>query len=358
MTALRSHPDGIEVVQTMADAEDAARAPLLVIENIDAYLDAIGFAQGGLSWRRIGDGQSNITYELRRGDDRVAMRRGPRPPFPPSAHDMLREARVQRTLDDRGVPVPEIRAVCDDASVIGVPFYLMSFVDGDVITTALPADYSAPGAGAATAYAAVDALASLHTVPVEDEVAALGRPDGYLRRQVERFGRLWAVNSRRSIPQVDEIGRQLAATLPEPQRASVVHGDYRLGNIMFHGPGEVGAILDWEMSTVGDPLADLGYFVATYSEPGRVPTVMDLTPVTAGPGFPSADELIARYATRTGADVSQLAWYRSLALWKSAVFCEAIYSRWLDGERPGDEFAPLLEHGVPELLRAAEFSLA
>lgn len=357
MTTLTSRPDGSEVVQTMTEAADCARAPLLVIDKIDDYLDTIGFAQGELRWRRIGDGQSNITYELRRGNDRVALRRGPRPPLPPSAHDMLREARIQETLADRGVPVPEIRAVCDDVSVLGVPFYLMSFVEGDVITTTIPAAYDAPGAGAATAYGAVDALASLHGVPIEDDVAALGKPDGYLRRQVERFGRLWSVNSRRSIPQVDEIGQRLAASLPGMQRTSVVHGDYRLGNIMFRKPGEVGAILDWEMSTLGDPLADLGYFVATYSEPGRAATVMDLTPVTAEPGFPSADELVARYAALTGADVSQLAWYRSLALWKSAVFCEAIYTRWLDGERPGDKFAPGLERGVPELLDAAALSL-
>jgi aminoglycoside phosphotransferase (APT) family kinase protein len=357
MTLLVAAPDGVEVVQTTAEAAASARPPLLVVDAVNAYLDSIGFDEGELRWRRIGDGQSNITYELRRGADRVAMRRGPRPPLPPSAHDMLREARIQKTLAERGVPVPEVRAVCDDPSIIGVPFYLMDFVDGDVITDALPDAYWAPDARFATARAAIDALAELHLVPVEGEVAAIGRPDGYLHRQVDRFRRLWTVNSRRSLPQVDAIGERLAATLPESARASVVHGDYRLGNIMFRGPGDVAAILDWEMATLGDPLADLGYFVAMYSQPGRAATVMDLTPVTAEPGFPSGNELVARYAELTGADVSQLAWYQALALWKAAVFCEAIYTRWLDGERPDDTFGPRLESGIPQLLEAAEAQL-
>lgn len=138
-------------------------------------------------------------------------------------------------------------------------------------------------------------------------------------------------------------------------RASVVHGDYRIGNIMLsaEAPASVLAILDWEMATLGDPLADLGYFVATYADPDAVATPLELTPVTRGAGFLRRAELVARYVERTGADVRALEWYQALALWKAAVFCEAIHTRWLAGERPGDQLAPALEQGVPTLLAEA-----
>lgn len=358
MTSRLVTPDGFDVVWTLHDVTERTHPPLLVVDAIDAYLDTIGFSPGALSWRRIGDGQSNVTFELLRGDDRVVLRRPPRPPLPPSAHDVLREARIQRTLESRGMPVPHIRAVCDDAAVIGVPFYLMDFVDGDVLTDTLPPQYGAPDRRAATAFAAIDTLAELHAVPLEGDVAALGRPHGYLHRQVERFRALWSLNSRRDIPRVDDLAERLLATLPVTYRSSVVHGDYRFGNLMFAHPGRIAVVLDWEMATLGDPLADLGYFTATYSEPGRPPTVMDLTPVTAGSGFPSSGELVDRYAARTGLSTERLAWYEALALWKAAIFCEAMYTRWLDGQRPDDEFAPRLHSGVPDLLGVAEMKLS
>jgi aminoglycoside phosphotransferase (APT) family kinase protein len=158
---------------------------------------------------------------------------------------------------------------------------------------------------------------------------------------------------------VAAIATVLAARLPRSQRASVVHGDYRLGNVMFEpaAPSRVQAVLDWEMATLGDPLADLGYFLATYSEGGVAPTPLHLSPATAEPGYPSTDELAKRYAAATGLDLVHLAWYKALALWKAAIFCEAIYTRWLRGERPGDDFAPGLTEGVPLLLEQASAAL-
>lgn len=346
-----------EVVSTQAEAEALERPPLLVIEPLRAFLAEAGFGDGELTWRRIGDGHSNVTYLLELDGRRLVLRRGPRPPLPPTTHDMLREARIQRLLSAAGVPVPQILAVCADETVLGVPFYVMEHLDGVVVTDTIPAALADPAGRRGLAFAAVDALAALHAVDVTaGELAQIGRPDGYLTRQVDRFATLWPTVSRRVLPEVDQVAAWLAAHLPASAGSSVVHGDFRIGNLMLarSAPAAVEAILDWEMATVGDPLADLGYFIATYAEPGAVATPLELTPVTRGDGFPRRRDLVARYVDRTGADVSALAWYQTLALFKAAVFCEAIHTRWLAGERPGDTFAPTLTAGVPALLAEAQ----
>lgn len=268
---------------------------------------------------------------------------------------MVREARVQRLVAGAGIPVPEILAVCEDPAVLGVPFYVMGHLAGVVVTDTAPA-WLTGAAKRDLAFAAVDALADLHAVDVSaGELATLGRPDGYLRRQVDRFASLWETNSRRTIGVVAELTDWLRATMPAQQRRAVVHGDYRIGNLMYapEAPARVVAILDWEMVTLGDPLADLGYFTATYARPGVAPTPLELTTVTREPGYPEVDEPVARYAARHRVDLASLPWYETLALWKAAVFCEAIYTRWLDGQRPGDTFDPTLEAGVPRLIEAA-----
>ena len=188
------------------------------------------------------------------------------------------------------------------------------------------------------------------------DLASFGRADGYLRRQVERFSALWEINTTRSLPDVAVLGSWLADNLPASQQASVLHGDYRPGNLMFQAsaPARVAAVLDWEMAAIGDPLADLGYLTATYSEPGSPPSPLELTPVTRNPGYLRRADLIARYQEQTDLSLDALPWYQALALWKASIFCEAIYTRWLKGERPGDtRFAPSLEAGVPLLLAQA-----
>ncbi|MCT9819746.1 phosphotransferase family protein [Microbacterium sp. W1N] len=350
-----SEPDGVEVVATAADAAPGA-APLLVVDRIAAYLAGQGLGTGELSWERIGEGQSNVTYAVRLDGRDLVLRRGPRPPLPPSTHDMVREARVQRLLAAAGQPVPEIVAVCDDDSVLGVPFYVMERVDGVVVTDELPAVFADPAQHAPLAEAAVDALADLHAVDVASApLADLGRPGGYLQRQVRRFAGLWSANTRRDLPLVAELATRLENRMPLTQRHSVVHGDYRIGNLMYGpaAPPRVAAILDWEMATLGDPLADLGYFTATYARPGMRETPLELTTVTRGAHFPDTHALVERYAARHDLDLSALGWYEALALWKAAVFCEALYTRWRAGERPGDTFGPTLEDGVPRLLDAA-----
>jgi aminoglycoside phosphotransferase (APT) family kinase protein len=327
--------------------------PLLVLDALTDFLDFEGLGAGTISWQRIGEGHSNLTYLLRRGERSLVLRRGPRPPLPKSTHDMVRESHIQLLVKAAGIAVPNIVAVCADESVLGVPFYVMDYLDGAVITDTEPSGLDTPEQRRATAFAAVDTLVTLHSVDItRGGLESVGRPDGYLQRQVALFSSLWDVSTRRSVPEIKSVASWLAANTPKSQRASVVHGDYRVGNLMFElsAPPRVLAILDWEMATVGDPLADLGYFLATYAEAGSRFTPLELTPVTRREGYPTRMELADRYGAATGLDLSELRWYQALALWKAAVFCEAIYTRWLNGERPGDQFAPTLAEGVPALV--------
>jgi aminoglycoside phosphotransferase (APT) family kinase protein len=354
---MQSIPDGVEVVATSGDADGAELPPLLVLDRVAEFLDARGLGSGPLSWERVGDGQSNVTYRIARGDMTLVLRRGPRPPLPRSTHDMVREARIQQLLRPHGVPVPEILAVCGDESVLGVPFYAMEWLDGAVITAEVPQWLDPPEQRRATSTALVSSLIQLHSLDVSaGRLASFGKPQGYLERQVSRFAGLWEVNTTRSLPEVDKLSRWLADNLPASQTAAVVHGDYRLGNLMFRrqAPAAPLAILDWEMATVGDPLTDLGYLTATYTDPDSVPNPLHLSPVTALPGYLHSGELASEYAGQSDLDLTPLPWYQALALWKAAIFSEAIYTRWLNGERPHDTtFGPSLQVGVPDMIAAA-----
>jgi aminoglycoside phosphotransferase (APT) family kinase protein len=355
-TTLEQTADGLEVVETVQDAEANSIPPLLILDRVTAFMDQHELGEGPITWRRIGEGQSNVTYLLVRNGQRFVLRRGPRPPLPKSTHDMVREAKIQQLVGAEGVPVPEIHAVCEDESLLGVPFYIMNFLEGDVVTDAAPATLSSPDDKATLGRVLVDTLLKLHSVDItKPGLADLGRPVGYLERQVKRFASLWDVNSKRDLPEVAHIAQILADNLPETQKHSLVHGDYRIGNLMFapDSPLRVKAILDWEMATLGDPLADLGYMVATYADPGTDPNLMELTTITRQPGYWTRDDLIEYYAQQSGLDVSSLPWYAALALWKSSIFCEAIYTRWLDGERPDDDFGASLKDGIPKLLDQA-----
>jgi aminoglycoside phosphotransferase (APT) family kinase protein len=328
---------------------------LLPLRDLEDYLDAHGLGSGPAEAKRIGDGASNLTYLVERDGARVVLRRPPPPPLPPSAHDMVREARVQLCLEKAGVRVPHILAVSEDDSVIGAPFYLMEEVVGAVVCDSLPPELDTPDERRRLGFELVDALAELHAVDWRScGLESLGKPTGYLERQLRRWSGLWEVNATRELPDSVSIGERLKATMPESPPATVVHGDYRFGNVMVapNAPARLVAILDWEMATIGDPLADLGYLVVSWSEPGAAKHPLLLTPVTERPGFPSRAELTARYADKTGHDVSRLRWYEAFALWKASVFCEAIYGRYLRGERH-DPWAGGLCDGVPRLLEVA-----
>jgi aminoglycoside phosphotransferase (APT) family kinase protein len=348
------------VVQTAADARGLALAPLVVLDRVGAFLDARGLGAGPVRARRIGvPGGSNFTFLLERDEGRFVLRRPPRPPLPPSAHDMVREARLQLALAKQGIRVPPIVAVCDDEGVIGVPFYVMEYVEGDVIGDALPPRLAADvDARRRLGLDLVDTLVEIHQADVsEPDLAAFVRPGSYLERQVRRFVQLWPLNATRELP-VLEVGERLGATIPESLPPAVVHGDYRLGNVMVAPEeSEIAAVLDWELGAIGDPRADLGYLIATYSEPDGEVNPLGSSPATATPGFPSRAELIERYAERSSRSVERLAWFEALALWKAAVFCEAIYGRYIRGELGHAPFAARFEEGIPRLVTAAAATL-
>jgi aminoglycoside phosphotransferase (APT) family kinase protein len=335
------------------------KPPLLILERVEAFLDGRALGAGPLAASRIGDGGgSNFTFLLERGSDRFVLRRPPRPPLPPSAHDMVREAGLQDAIRAAGFTrLAEIVAVCEDESVLGVPFYVMRYLDGHVITRDLRPGLEEAGARRRLGLDLVDTLAEIHAADVSTPgLAAFARPGNYLERQVRRFAQLWEINRTRDLPQVDEVGGWLSAHVPEPLPSTVVHGDYRLGNMMVAAgdPTRILAVLDWEMGAVGDPRADLGYLVATYSEPGGAVNPLGTSQVTATPGFPSRAELVDRYVEQTGRDVEPLAWFEALALWKAAVFCEAIYGRFIHGELGAEDTgAARYELGVPLLAETA-----
>ncbi len=351
-------PNVSGIVRSVDEAARLDRPALLILEKVEVFLDEHGLGSGPVRATRIGEGGgSNFSFLLERGDDRFVLRRPPRPPLPPSAHDMVREARLQLALAAHGIRLPTIRAVCEDEAVIGVPFYVMDFLDGPIVTRELPPGLATEEARRRLGLDLVDALVEIHAADVHAPgIADFIREGSYLERQVRRFTQLWDVNRTRELPAVVEVGVWLADHLPEPAPLAVVHGDYRLGNMILDpaDPTRIRAVLDWEMGAVGDPRADVGYLLATYSEPGGGANPLGTSPVTATPGFPSQRDLVERYVERSGSDVEPLAWFQALALWKAAVFCEAIYGRFIRGElAEEDENAARFEHGVPLLAETA-----
>ena len=337
----------MDVVDTAQDAADLELPPLVVREPLEAFLDAHG----------IGEGHSNITFLVRRGDARVVLRRPPRPPLPPSAHDVLREARLLKALESTPVRVPTVIAVGDDETVLGVPFYVMEEVHGNVLASAIPPALDTPEERRRTSEELVDALVELHDVDWRAcGLEGYGKPTGYLERQVRRFSGLWEHNKTRELPVVEELGEWLASNMPESPESTIVHGDYRLGNVMMaeSPPAELAAIFDWELSTIGDPLADVGYLTVTWVEPDDPQDTMfaNLNAVTRREGSLGREALIARYEERSGRSMSALNWYQALALWKAAVFMEGNYKRFQAGNSD-DEYLGLFDRGVPMLAEKA-----
>jgi aminoglycoside phosphotransferase (APT) family kinase protein len=268
---------------------------------------------------------------------------------------VLREARLLRALESRPVRAPRVLAVCEDAAVIGAPFYVMEQVEGDVITSEIPAALDSPSQRGQIAAELIDALVELHAVDwTSIGLDGFGKPTGYLERQLRRFTGLWEHNRTRELPEVEKVGDWLAANLPPSPPATVVHGDYRLGNTMFaHGaPARLIAIFDWEMATIGDPLADLGYMMIHWVQPGDKTGRFNLQNVTTRPGFPNRAELIARYEERSGRSMRSLDWYVTLALWKAVVFMEGNYKRAVEGSTD-DPYLKSFGEGVAELARRA-----
>jgi aminoglycoside phosphotransferase (APT) family kinase protein len=338
-----------DIVRTHADGAANTREPLLVMDPLIEFLAGHGLqAPADLSAAPIGDGHSNVTFVL---STDVVLRRPPRGPLPPSAHDVLREARLLAALEPTTVRTPRVLAVCEDSEVIGVPFYVMERVAGDVITDSLPDELDDDEQRARIADELVDGLVELHGADwTELGLDGFGKPTGYLERQLRRFSGLWEHNRTREIPELDRVGEWLAANLPQSPAATIVHGDYRLGNTIFaaHAPAQLVAILDWEMATIGDPLADIGYLMIHWVQASDPPSRFTLNTVTSQPGFPSRSEMVTRYEQRSGRSVQSLDWYVTLAMWKAAVFMEGNYKRAMAGTTD-DPWLKTFGEGVVEL---------
>jgi aminoglycoside phosphotransferase (APT) family kinase protein len=338
-----------DIVRTRDEIDPAGRPPLIVLNPLIAFLDAHDLGSGEPVLAPIGDGRSNVTYLIERGESRFVLRRPPRPPLAPSAHDVVREARVLGALDGL-VPVPKVLAVCTSDAVIGAPFYLMEMVDGHVINDTLP-----PGVDPARiSDSLIEVLVNIHRLDWREAgLQDIGRPTGYLERQLERFRTLWEHNRTQELPVVESVARWLVAYMPDSPSATLVHGDYRLGNAMFD-PQRVVAVLDWEMATIGDPLADLGYLCALWSDrddPG--PAAFEPSPVTRQDGFPTRAELVDRYERRSGRSAAAIRWYETFALWKAAVFMEGNYKRAREG-MTDDPYLASFGDGVIQLAERAE----
>jgi aminoglycoside phosphotransferase (APT) family kinase protein len=348
-----------DIVERPEQAAGNARPPLLVLEPLTAFLDEAGLGSGSVEPESIGEGHSNVTYLIRRGDGtEVVLRRPPRPPLPPSAHNVLREARLLRALEPTSVRAPTVLATCDDEAVIGAPFYVMEYVRGEVVADAMPPALDTVEERRRMGEELIDALVELHgvdwrAVGLED----FGRPSGYLERQLKRFLGLWEHNKTRELPAVERVGSWLSENLPESPPATIVHGDYRLGNTMMSSepPARLVAIFDWEMATIGDPLADVGYLCALWTQQDDPHGGLreHLGKVTRLDGFPTRDGLVERYAEQSGRSVGDLRWYVTLAVWKSIVFMEGNYKRAVSGSTD-DPYLKQFGDGVVELAERAE----
>lgn len=341
----------VDIVETHDEAASLEVPPLLVREGL---VDALP-GSGPIEIERVRAGHSNITFFLTRGDQRWVLRRPPRPPVPAKAHDVLREFRLMSALHETGVPVPRMVMACDDETVIGAPFYVMERLDGVVIRGEVPVDLDDPDRCRQMAESLVDALVQLHGPQVEDgPLAKLGRPEGYLSRQVDLWTSQWQANKTREIEDIEETGRTLREHLPASGRPAVVHGDFKLDNVIFDPgpPTEVQAILDWEMATLGDPMTDVGYLAATWLVDDSPELLLGISSATSNPNFPPLDDLLDRYAAGSGRSLEHLPWYRCMAIWKLAIVLEGSRKRHLAGTTD-DPFFASLEDGIPRLAKLA-----
>jgi aminoglycoside phosphotransferase (APT) family kinase protein len=322
-------------------------APGLDLTALRTYL-----ATGPLQGELLQGGRSNLTYRVTDGASTWVVRRPPLGGLTPSAHDMGREFRVVQALQDTDVPVARTVALCEDASVLGTSFSVVEYVSGRVLRThddlhALPQpEIERCG------LALIDVLARLHAVPYKDVgLDTFGRPDGYLTRQVDRWRDQWTRVGTRQLPDMDTLHARLAAAIPAESGAAIVHGDYRIDNAILDpdDPGTIRALVDWEMATLGDPLADLGLHLV-YRDPAFDP-VLGGAAASTSDRLPSVRDLAERYARSSGRDLAPLGFYLGLGYFKIAVIAEGIHARHLQGLTLGEGFETVGQ-AVPQLAAA------
>ncbi|MFF1259727.1 MULTISPECIES: phosphotransferase family protein [unclassified Streptomyces] len=339
----------------------AGHPPGLDLDQLRGHLDRErpGLVAGPLSGRVVEGGRSNLTYIVGDGSSTWVVRRPPLGHVLATAHDMKREYRVISALNPTSVPVPEALLMCEDDSVLGAPFYVMEYVAGTPYRTADQLAQLGPERTRAAVLGLVDTLVDLHAVdPAEVGLADFGRPEGFLDRQLRRWGKQLDASRNRELAGVDELHAALGRSLPSSPAPTVVHGDYRLDNVLINedadGVDRIKAVLDWEMSTLGDPLTDLGLLVM-YSAKLEVPD-SPVSTTAAAAGHPDPAEIIERYAARSGRDVSAVSWYTAFAWFKLAVILEGIHYRYTLGQTVGagfdriGELVPVfIDHGLTTL---------
>ncbi len=286
-----------------------------------------------LAFERIAGGHSNLTYRLSdSGGNHWALRRPPLGKRLGSAHDMAREFKVVSALGPTDVPVATVVGLCEDDSVNGAPFYVMDFVQGPVLrglteAAALTSEVERRAIGERVA----DTLARIHAIdPDAVGLGDLGRKEDYVARQLHRWQGQWEKSKTRELPLIDSLHERLAARIPAQGPATIVHGDYRLDNMILTKDGEVAAVVDWELCTLGDPMADVGMLMAYWPEREQAEVALG-QPANLAPGFPTRQELAARYAERSGRDLSDLDFFLALGYWKLAIILEGVYARYVAG---------------------------
>jgi aminoglycoside phosphotransferase (APT) family kinase protein len=326
---------------------------LVPIDGLTRYLDdTFGASDARPTVERLGEGHSNLTFMVRRGEDAWVLRRPPRGDIQPGTHEMHREFRVMKALVDGGtnVPVPTPVELCRDESYIGAPFYLMSYVDGIVVRGPVPEPFNTDEGRRAIGFELVDKLADIHAVDwkavgLEDMAR---KPEEFTSRNLGRMQQLYDAIRHREVPEIDEVGEWLRANRPAQTDVTLTHGDYKLDNVMLSRTSpEIVAVVDWEISTIGDPLVDLGWLL--YFAPASDADT-SLTGETSPVGFPTRPEMSARYAERTGRDVGDLRFYCAMAGWKIAIIMEGSNFRFKQGNADDSMFAAL-DAAVPGLAR-------
>jgi len=313
-----------------------------------------------LAFERIAGGHSNLTYRVTdAAGRRWALRRPPLGKRLGSAHDMAREHKVVAALGPTDVPVAPVIGLCQDESVSGAPFYVMEFVEGPILRGLAEADaFPEEADRRAIGERVADTLVDIHAVdPDAVGLGDLGRKEDYVARQLRRWQGQWEKSKTRELAAIDAVHERLAARIPAQGPATIVHGDYRLDNMILTPEGEVAAVVDWELCTLGDPLADVGLLMVYWPERGEEPVALG-QPANLAPGFPTAEALRDRYAERSGRDLSQLDFFVALGYWKLAIILEGVYARYAAGQYgrvdPGIEhFARLVER-LAEAAEAAE----
>ncbi len=292
-------------------------------------LSNVESVEAPFSYNLIAGGHSNLTYEVTDSTDRkLVLRRPPLGHVLESAHDMGREHKIISALHGRGVPVAETFGLCTDPKVNEAPFYIMGFVEGPVLHDAEQAKNLSSDARITVSEDVVDVLANLHQLEPDDVgLGDLGRKEAYLERQRKRWTKQWEASKTHEVPAMEETMRLLSQNMPNQIGASVVHGDYRLGNMIVNS-GKLAAVLDWELCTLGDPLADVGYLLNSWTQPGE--HEVDLIPTSIG-GFATREEICERYIERTGRDLSEINYYRAFSHWRLAAIGQGVYKRYLMG---------------------------